>query len=82
MSVSQAEILGKLQTVFDDVFTDKVELAPTLTAKDVPEWDSLMHISLVISVEKFFNIRFGVGEVETTRNVGEFADLISKKLPS
>jgi acyl carrier protein len=80
--MTQAEVLAGLQTVFDDVFTDKVEVSPALTAKDVPEWDSLMHISLVISVEKFFNVRFGVGEVETTRNVGEFADLILKKLPA
>jgi acyl carrier protein len=80
--MTQADILARLQTVFDDVFTEKVDVSPSLTAKDVPEWDSLMHISLVISVEKFFKIRFGVGEVETARNVGDFADLILKKLPA
>ena len=52
---------------------------PELSAKDVPEWDSLMHISLLVSVEKAFLVRFRVGEVEATRNVGEFADLILKR---
>jgi acyl carrier protein len=68
-----------LQAIFDDLFLEPVSLTPALTAKDVPEWDSLMHISLVVAVEKAFGVRFRVGEVETTRNVGEFADLILKR---
>jgi acyl carrier protein len=80
--MTQADVLANLQTVFDDFFTDKVEVTPQLTAKDVAEWDSLTHITLVLSVEQFFNVRFGVGEVETTRNVGDLADLILKKLSS
>jgi acyl carrier protein len=80
--MTQTDILARLQSVFDDVFIDKVELHPALTAKDVPDWDSLVHISLVLSVEKEFGVRFGVGEVEATRNVGDFAALIGKKLPA
>ena len=80
--MTRAEVIAKLQPVFDDVFMDKVELTPTLTAKDVPEWDSLVHITLVLSVEKAFKVRFGVGEVEATRNVGDLADLILRKLAS
>jgi acyl carrier protein len=78
--MTQAEVIAKMQDVFDEVFMDKVELTPTLTAKDVAEWDSLIHINLVLAVEKRFGVRFGVGEVEATHNVGDFADLIVKKL--
>jgi acyl carrier protein len=78
--MNQSEIIAKLQTVFDSVFLESIVLTPTLTAKDVPEWDSLMHISLMVSVEKVFSVRFHVGEVEATRNVGEFADLILKRM--
>lgn len=80
--MTQTEVIAILQTVFDEVFMDKVEVTPTLTAKDVAEWDSLVHITLVLSVEKAFHIRFGVGEVEATRNVGDLANLIVKKLPA
>jgi acyl carrier protein len=31
-------------------------------------------------VEKAFAIRFRVGEVEGTHNVGEFADLIARRI--
>jgi acyl carrier protein len=78
--MTQADVIAKLQTVFDTVFLEPVALTPTLTAKDVPEWDSLIHVSLVVTVEKAFGVRFRVGEVETTKNVGEFADLILKRL--
>jgi len=78
--MNQAEVITKLQTIFDDVFLEPVSLAPALNAKDVPEWDSLTHISLMVAIEKAFSIRFRVGEVEKTRNVGEFANLILNRL--
>jgi acyl carrier protein len=77
--VNQADVIAKLQTVFDMVFLEPVVLTPSLSAKDVPEWDSLTHISLLVAVEKAFSVHFRVGEVETARNVGEFADLIIKR---
>jgi acyl carrier protein len=77
--MNQAEVIAKLQTIFDNLFLEPVTLTPVLSAKDVPEWDSLMHISLVIGVEKAFGVRFRVGEVEKTNNIGEFADLILKR---
>lgn len=78
--MTQDKVIETLQTVFDDVFLEKVELKPTLSAKDVSEWDSLIHITLVMNVEKTFGIRFRVGEVESTQNVGELAELILKRL--
>jgi acyl carrier protein len=50
-----------------------------LTANDVEEWNSLLQISISLAVEKHFNIRFRVGEVEATKNVGDFADLIARR---
>ena len=78
--MNQTEVIAKLQTIFDTIFLEPVVVNPQLSAKDVPEWDSLMHISLLVSVEKAFSIRFRVGEVEAARNVGEFADLIVKRM--
>jgi acyl carrier protein len=72
-------ILQRLQTIFDELFLDDVVLTPELSASDVEEWDSLMHISLVITVEERFGIKFRVGEVESTKNVGEFVELISER---
>ncbi len=78
--MTRTEILSRLQEVFDGVFLEPVKVTPELTAQDVDEWDSLMHVSLVVAVERKFDIRFRVGEVEGTKNVGEFADLIVRRL--
>lgn len=78
--MNQAEVIARLQEVFDNVFLEPVELTPELSADDVEEWDSLIHIALVVAVEKAFDIRFRVGEVEGTKNVGEFANLILTRL--
>jgi acyl carrier protein len=78
--MNQAEVIAKLQTIFDDIFLEPPRLDPSLSAKDVPEWDSLIQISLLVAVEKAFNVRFRMGEVESARNIGEFADLISRRI--
>ena len=78
--MNQAEVLAKLQSIFDDVFVEPVPVTPQLTAAEVEEWTSLLHISLLVAVEKAFGVRFRVGEVEKTRNLGEFADLILLRL--
>jgi acyl carrier protein len=80
MSHTQGQVLDKLQTVFDEIFIEPPTLTSELTAQDVPEWDSLLHISLVLAVEKAFAVRFRVGEVESARNVGEFAGLIARRM--
>jgi acyl carrier protein len=77
--MTQTEVLSRLQPIFDDLFMEKVVLTPQLTADDVEEWDSILQISLLMAVERQFGIRFLVGEVESTRNVGEFADLIARR---
>ena len=78
--MNQAEVIAKLQGIFDDIFVEPVKVTPELTAGDVEEWTSLVHISVLLAVEKAFAIRFRVGEVEKARNVGEFANLILQRL--
>jgi acyl carrier protein len=78
--MTQTEVISRLQPIFDDLFMEKVELTPQLSAADVEEWDSLIQINLSLAVEKAFNIRFRVGEVEATKNVGDFADLIARRV--
>ena len=78
--MQQSEVLARLQEIFDNSFLEPVAVTPELSAADVPEWDSLAHISLIIAVEQAFNVKFRTGEVESTKNVGDLANLILKHL--
>ena len=73
-------IYGKLTAIFRDVFDDDAIVAtPELTADDVPEWDSLSHIRLILAVQKQFKVAFSAAQVAGLKNVGEFVDLIKAK---
>jgi acyl carrier protein len=76
-----AEIYQKLTSIFRDVFDDDgLAIAPELKAADIEEWDSLQHIRLVIAVEREFALKFSASEIGALENVGEFAELIRRKL--
>jgi len=79
--VDTSEIYRKLTSIFRDVFDDdNLVVAPELTAAELDEWDSLQHIRLIIATEREFGLKFSASEIGALENVGEFADLIRRKL--
>ena len=75
------EIVEKLNTVFRERFENPdLVITPATTAADVPGWDSLAHINLVLAVEKAFAIRTSTRDVRGMKNVGDFIALLEKKL--
>jgi len=74
-----------MQEVFRDVFDDDgIALEDRMTAEDIQGWDSLMHINLIIAVEKRFGIKFATAEISNLKgedqNVGTFLRLVATKL--
>jgi acyl carrier protein len=83
VEVEIEEIYAKFTTIFRDVFDDDTLVVdPALTAKDVPAWDSLTNIRLMLTVEKAYGIRLTAPEVGKLQNVGELARLVQSKLSS
>lgn len=79
--MSHDEIWATLTETFREVFEDdSITIAPETTAKDIPEWDSLTHIELLVAVEQTFKVRFNTGEVANLPNVGAMVELIDSKL--
>lgn len=75
------EIRERLQNVFRDIFDDEsIELFDEMTSDDIEDWDSLMHMNLIIGIEHEFNIKFTVEEVIKAENVGEFISMIEDKI--
>ena len=70
------EVIKKLQPIFSDIFLDEVTVTPELCAADVEEWDSLCQISLTVDIEKEFDIKFDLGELETAQNTGDMVEMI------
>lgn len=76
-----AQIYQRLTEIFHEVFDDQsIVPTPEMKAGDVPEWDSLNHINLIVAIEARFKIKFKSTELESLRNVGHLVELIEKKL--
>ena len=65
------------RTVFDE---DDLTIARETTAADVEGWDSLMHVRLMLAVEKAFGVRFSSSEVASMHNVGDLIDILERKV--
>ena len=79
-----SELLEQVTTIIRDVFgDDEVTVTETSSAEDVDGWDSLMHLNLVIALEKRFGIRFSTAEIslmkEEGQNLGTILNLIRAK---
>ena len=74
-------IQSQVQDIFRSVFEDpSLEVHDAMTADDVAEWDSLLHITLITVVEKHFGVRFRNAEVARLQNVGDLFALVQKHL--
>jgi acyl carrier protein len=70
----------RLCRVMRDVFEDDaLQITPATSAADVEQWDSLLHVTLVVMVEREFGVRFSSSEVAKLENVGDLVALIDAR---
>ena len=58
---------------------DDFEFTDETIAPQVPGWDSLNHINVILEVEKHYNVRFKNMEVLRLKNVGDLQKLVDSK---
>ena len=77
---SRSEILGRVQSIASDILNlPGLELAEDTTAQDVPGWDSLTHVQIIVGVEQAFGIRMTSTEVAQLENTGSLVDVIQAR---
>ena len=75
------EIFKKVNEIFVDVFDDdSIVIGEETSAKDIEDWDSLTHITLISAVEEEFGIKFAMKDVLGMKNVGEMVDIIMEDM--
>jgi acyl carrier protein len=81
MKNTDQKILSELNNIFNDVFDeDDISINLLTTAQDIDGWDSLNHIRLIVTIEKFYKIRFTSLEIGELKNIGDMVALILIKL--
>jgi acyl carrier protein len=78
--MSNSDVIIRLTSLFRQTFGDEtLSLCRSTTAQDVEGWDSLMHINLIVAIERKFKIRFTTREITALQNVGDLVDAIARK---
>ncbi len=79
--MSREEVLSKVTEIIRDVFDDEdIVVTADTVAGDVDGWDSLMHITLIGTIEDEFDIKFAMKDVVGMKNVGQMLDLILEQV--
>ena len=79
--MTREQTFATLTAVFRDVFDDdSIVLGENTTADDIADWDSQSHITLILAAEQRFGVKFRTSEIDSLKNVGDFASLIDAKL--
>lgn len=79
--MTREEVYERLNKVFQDVFDDEsIIVNDNTTSNDIDGWDSLIHITLIGSIEEEFRIKLSMKEVLSIKNVGELINIIANKI--
>lgn len=77
------QILEALTAIFSDVLKKPIPaLQETSTAREIPGWDSLNHINIVLAVEQHFGIKLRAAQIAKLNDVAGFVDIILEKTSS
>jgi acyl carrier protein len=77
--MTEAEIIDRIEAlVRDELDDDAISIQRSTRAVDVPGWDSLAHVRIVVAVERAFGVRFPMSAIGDVRDVGGLVDLIRR----
>ncbi|HEX9595784.1 MAG TPA: acyl carrier protein [Anaerolineales bacterium] len=75
--------MQQVQEVFRSVFDDdSVVLTAETSAADVEGWDSMMHLNLIIALEKRFAIKFSTAEISGLKDSGQNVSTLLRLIAS
>jgi acyl carrier protein len=79
--MSNDSIMSNVSSILKDTFDNQdLVVESNTSAEEIDEWDSLSHIQLISNLEKFFKIRFALGELQDLRNINDMVELINNKI--
>lgn len=55
-------------------------LDPNMSAADIPGWDSLSNVQIMVAVERAFGVRFHTGDIASMVNLGELVARVASRV--
>lgn len=77
---TEIPVLAQVTEIFRDLLRDpELQVSEQSTPDDLPGWDSMTHIALIVESECRFGVQFRTGEIEDMHNVGDLVRSIRLK---
>jgi len=74
-------ISDKLKNVIlKELDIEDFDMQDETTANEVPNWDSLSHVNVIVAIEKEFKVKFKGIEILKVKNIGGLQTLLDSKL--
>ena len=68
------------KTILKELNLDDYDMQDYMRADEVPGWDSLSHINVILAVEKEYGVRFKGTEVLRLKSIGDLQKLVDSKI--
>lgn len=79
-SHSDAEVDSRLVDIFRDVLQQPgLRLHPDMTPNDVPGWDSISMLTILLAVEQTMGITLRAAQIRRIASVGDLGRLIQNR---
>lgn len=73
-------VLAQVTDIFRELLRDPdLQLSEHSTPDDVPGWDSMTHIALIVESECRFGVQFPTAEIEDLHSIGDLVRSIRMK---
>lgn len=81
MKMGRDEIRKIIENIFIELTDNEaINLSDETTSGDIEEWDSIVHVQLIVEMEARFGISFTAEEIGGYENVGQMVDGIAAKM--
>lgn len=78
--MEKKDIIDKVRTILVTILKhENLSMKDEMTAAEVDGWDSLTHMIIITEIEKIFQIKFKLKELNRISNLGGLIELIRSK---
>ena len=72
-------LIDSIQTVFREILDDpELKIDSSTGPNDIPDWDSVVQVKIILALEEAFGIRFTTSEVAESHTVRDFLRVLER----
>jgi acyl carrier protein len=80
MTSFRQDLMERVRRVLNDMLLNDSVITEDTKLADIPEWDSMLHVTLVLAIEREFSVHLNSKEVSQSVAIRPILDLVEAKL--